>query len=168
MLKSFYDGNKDGIGDLKGITMKVDYLKSLGVTGVWLSPFFKSPMVDNGYDISDYTQVDPIFGNLNDFKELVDTFKSKDINVIIDFVPNHTSDQHEWFQKSRERIHPYTDYYVWKNDSDNMVIQDLEIYNHIIAFGHRFCLQAKVVAINFHPSNLCQGLFVHELRTQRF
>ena len=65
-------------------------------------------MIDNGYDVSDYVQVDPIFGDLNDFKELVDTFKSKDINVIIDFVPNHTSDQHEWFQKSRKRIPPYT------------------------------------------------------------
>ena len=72
-------------------------------------------MVDNGYDIEDYLQVDPIFGSLDDFKKLIDTFKAKNIKVVIDFVPNHTSDQHEWFQKSRQKIHPYTDYYIWKS-----------------------------------------------------
>ena len=71
-------------------------------------------MVDNGYDIEDYLQVDPIFGSLDDFKQLINTFKAKNIKVVIDFVPNHTSDQHEWFQKSRQKIHPYTDYYIWK------------------------------------------------------
>ena len=72
-------------------------------------------MVDNGYDIEDYLQVDPIFGSLVDFKQLIDTFKAKNIKVVIDFVPNHTSDQHEWFQKSRQKILSYTDYYIWKS-----------------------------------------------------
>lgn len=119
--KSFYDSNGDGIGDLEGITMKADYLKSLGITGIWMSPFFKSPMVDNGYDIEDYLQVDPIFGSLDDFKKLIDTFKAKNIKVVIDFVPNHTSDQHECFQKSRQKIHPYTDYYIWKSANEDKV-----------------------------------------------
>ena len=78
-------------------------------------------MIDNGYDISDYKQIDSVFGNLQDFKELVETFHNLDIKVIIDFVPNHSSDQHEWFQKSRRKVEPFTDFYVWRDRPNNWV-----------------------------------------------
>ena len=78
-------------------------------------------MIDNGYDISDYKQIDSVFGNLQDFKELVETFHKLDIKVIIDFVPNHSSDQHEWFQKSRRKVEPFTDFYVWRDSPNNWV-----------------------------------------------
>ena len=93
--------------------MKIPYIKSLNVKTVWISPFFKSPQIDDGYDVSDYRDVDPIFGSLQDFKDLVKEFHANDIRVIIDHIPNHTSDQHEWFQKSIKGEAPYDDYYVW-------------------------------------------------------
>jgi len=111
--RSFKDSNGDGNGDLNGITEKLDHLKDLGVGTVWLSPIYKSPMVDNGYDISDFYDIDPSFGTLNDFDKLKARAKDLDIKLVLDFVPNHSSDEHEWFQKSVERIEPYTDYYVW-------------------------------------------------------
>ena len=91
----------------------MDYLKQLDVKGIWISPIFASPMVDHGYDISNYTNIDPIFGTIEDFKFLTSKCTSKGIKIILDFVPNHTSDQHEWFVKSCQRIHPYTDFYIW-------------------------------------------------------
>ncbi|CAH0768328.1 unnamed protein product [Bemisia tabaci] len=111
--RSFKDSNGDGIGDLKGITEKADYLKSLGIGAIWISPIFKSPMADFGYDIADFRAIEPIFGTMEDFKILRDTFHEKGIKVILDFVPNHSSDEHEWFQKSVQNIAPYSDYYVW-------------------------------------------------------
>ena len=112
-VKSFKDADDDGNGDLKGVKSEVDYLSNLGVGSVWLSPIFKSPMKDNGYDVSDYKAVDPAFGTMDDFKALVEDLHSKDIKLIMDFIPNHSSDQHEWFQKSVKKEAPYTDYYVW-------------------------------------------------------
>ncbi|XP_069689413.1 maltase A3-like isoform X1 [Periplaneta americana] len=111
--RSFKDSNGDGNGDLNGITEKLDHLKDLGVGAVWLSPIYKSPMVDNGYDISDFYDVDPSFGTLDDFAKLKARAKELDIMVVLDFVPNHSSDEHEWFEKSVQKIEPYTDYYVW-------------------------------------------------------
>ena len=114
--RSFQDSNNDGIGDLKGITKRLDYLKHLGVNGVWLSPFYKSPMADFGYDVADYKDVDPIFGTLEDFKHLLHETHERDIKVIIDIVPNHTSDEHEWFIKSKSsRDNAYSDWYVWRD-----------------------------------------------------
>ncbi|CAG0912742.1 unnamed protein product [Notodromas monacha] len=113
--KSFQDSNGDGIGDLKGIQKRLGYLQRLGIKTVWLSPIYQSPMKDNGYDISNFKQVDPVFGTLEDFKSLVGDMKSKDMKLLMDFVVNHTSDQHEWFQKSVKRIPPYSDYYVWSD-----------------------------------------------------
>ncbi|CAG7733129.1 unnamed protein product, partial [Allacma fusca] len=112
-VRSFYDSNDDGIGDLQGIRNKLDYFVDIGVETLWLSPIYKSPMKDFGYDISDFTTIDPIFGNLEDFKELMASMKEKKLRLIMDFVPNHTSDQHEWFTKSCQKIEPYTNYYVW-------------------------------------------------------
>lgn len=112
--RSFFDSNDDGIGDLKGITKKLDYLKWLGIDAIWISPFFKSPMVDGGYDISDYCDVDPIFGTMKDFDELLEEAHKRNIKVIIDQVFNHTSDQHPWFQESKkDRTNPKADWYIW-------------------------------------------------------
>ncbi len=118
--RSFYDSNDDGIGDLKGITQKLDYLKggpdSLGVSAIWLSPFYPSPMADFGYDVSDYREVDPIFGTLGDFKELLHQAHTRNLKVVIDFIPNHTSNQHDWFRQSRaSKGNPKRNWYVWRD-----------------------------------------------------
>ncbi|AXY42317.1 alpha-glucosidase family protein [Halomonas sp. JS92-SW72] len=112
--RSFMDANGDGIGDLKGITEKLDYVASLGVDGIWLSPFFTSPMLDFGYDVSDYRDVDPMFGTLEDFKTLLARAHALGLKVMIDQVISHTSDQHPWFQESRaDRTNAKADWYVW-------------------------------------------------------
>jgi alpha-glucosidase len=112
--RSFADSNGDGIGDLRGILAKVEYLRWLGVDAVWLCPFYPSPMVDFGYDVSDYTDVDPIFGSLADFDALVAALHANGIRVIVDFVPNHSSDRHPWFLESRSaRSARRRDWYVW-------------------------------------------------------
>lgn len=112
--RSFCDSNGDGIGDLAGIVSKLDYISELGVDALWVSPFFKSPMKDFGYDISDYRDVDPIFGSLNDFDTLLAESKKRDIKIMIDQVLSHTSDQHQWFQESRSsKDNPKSDWYVW-------------------------------------------------------
>lgn len=118
--RSFKDTNGDGIGDIKGIIEQLDYLKggerSLGVDAIWISPFYPSPMADFGYDVSDYSGVHPMFGTLDDFKELLEKAHARDIKVMIDFVPNHTSDQHPWFQEAlRDPQSPKRDYYVWRD-----------------------------------------------------
>lgn len=118
--RSFYDSNGDGVGDIKGIIEKLDYIKgseeSLGIDAIWISPFFTSPMADFGYDISDYRDVDPIFGSLEDVKLLIKEAHARDILVMFDYVPNHTSDKHPWFTESRSsRDNPKRDYYVWKD-----------------------------------------------------
>jgi alpha-glucosidase len=112
--RSFYDSDNDGIGDLPGITKKLDHVASLGVDGVWISPFFPSPMKDFGYDVSNYRDVDPIFGTLDDFKALLARAHELDLKIIIDLVLSHTSDQHPWFQNSLSGGDT-SDYYVWAN-----------------------------------------------------
>jgi alpha-glucosidase len=112
--RSFQDSNGDGIGDLPGITAKLDHIASLGVDAIWLSPFFTSPMADFGYDVSDYRDVDPIFGTLADFDALVERAHDLGLKIIIDQVYAHTSDRHDWFTQSRaSRDNPYADWYVW-------------------------------------------------------
>ncbi len=112
--RSFMDSNGDGIGDISGIINKLDYIADLNVDAIWLSPFFKSPMKDFGYDVSDYIDVDPMFGNIDDFKLLVDEAHKRDLKVIIDQVYSHTSDQHDWFTQSRaNRTNDKADWYVW-------------------------------------------------------
>jgi alpha-glucosidase len=114
--RSFYDSNADGVGDIPGITAKLDYLKELGINAIWLSPFYPSPMADFGYDVADYCDVDPIFGSLGDFDELLKEAHDRDIRIIVDLVPNHTSDEHEWFRQSRQsREGPYADWYIWRD-----------------------------------------------------
>ncbi len=113
--RSFMDANSDGVGDLAGVTSRLDYLYgTLGVDAVWLSPFYPSPMADFGYDVMDYTGVDPVFGDLADFDELLRQVHNRGMKIIIDFVPNHSSDQHPWFiEARRSRDNPMRDWYVW-------------------------------------------------------
>ncbi len=113
--RSFCDSNGDGIGDIRGIISKLDYLKDLGVNAVWLSPCYKSPNDDNGYDISDYRGIMDEFGTLEDWQEMLDGMHTRGIKLIMDLVVNHTSDEHEWFRESRKSVdNPYRDYYIWR------------------------------------------------------
>lgn len=111
--RSFVDSDGDGVGDLKGITSKLEYLKEIGVDATWLSPIFKSPMADFGYDVSNFFEIDPIFGTMGDFEELIERSKVVGVKIILDFVPNHSSDECEWFEKSENNDPEYKDYYVW-------------------------------------------------------
>lgn len=112
--RSFCDGNDDGIGDLKGVLSKLEYIKSLGCDAIWFSPIYTSPQKDYGYDIADYKNINSEYGTLEDFKQILDKAHSIGLRVIMDLVINHTSDQHEWFKKSCARIEPYTDFYIWR------------------------------------------------------
>ena len=114
-IKSFNDSNNDGVGDLNGITEKLDYIKSIGVDFIWICPFYDSPMDDNGYDIRDYYKIDKIYGKMADLKKLIKEAHSRNIKVIIDLVMNHTSDENIWFIKSQKKIEPFTDFYVWRD-----------------------------------------------------
>lgn len=113
--RSFQDSNGDGIGDLNGITARIDHIADIGAQALWLSPIYKSPQVDFGYDISNFTDVDPDYGTLADFDRLVRRAKTLGLKVILDFVPNHSSHEHPWFKKSVQRIKPYDEYYVWRD-----------------------------------------------------
>ena len=117
--RSFYDSNGDGIGDLRGITQKLDYLKELGVDVIWLCPIYKSPNDDNGYDISNYRDIMDEFGTLADWEELLAGMHQRGIKLVMDLVVNHTSDEHPWFVESRKsKDNPYRDYYIWRPARD--------------------------------------------------
>ena len=117
--RSFKDGNGDGMGDLGGGLEKLDYIKSLGCDGIWFSPIYPSPGADCGYDISDYMDIDPQFGGMEAFRQVLEGAHERDMKIVMDLVVNHTSDEHAWFQKSRQRIEPYTDYHIWRPDPGN-------------------------------------------------
>ena len=119
-VKAFADGNDDGIGDFQGLMGKLDYLQTLGVTCLWLLPFFPSPLRDDGYDIADYRNVHPSYGTLEDFQRFLNAAHDRQMQVIIELVVNHTSDQHPWFQRARraEPGSPERDYYVWSDSDD--------------------------------------------------
>lgn len=150
MVRSFMDSNGDGTGDLSGLISKLDYLQWLGVDALWLPPFFQSPLRDGGYDIADYTAVLPEFGTIEQFRELVTKAHERNMRIVIDLVINHTSDQHPWFQASREDPDgPYGDYYVWsdtdeKYDNVRVIFVDTEETNWAFDpvrrqfFWHRF------------------------------
>lgn len=113
--RSFYDTNGDGMGDIKGITKKLDYLKELGIDYIWVTPFFVSPQRDNGYDIADYRAIDPRFGTMEDFQELIDEARNRGIGIMLDMVFNHTSTEHIWFKKAMSGDEKYMDYYIFKD-----------------------------------------------------
>lgn len=117
--RSFRDGNGDGMGDLWGVCEKLDYIRSLGCDGIWFSPLYPSPGIDCGYDISDYYDIAPEFGGMEAFRKVLSEAHRRGMRVIMDLVVNHTSDEHEWFQKSRRRIDPYTNYYIWRSGPGN-------------------------------------------------
>ena len=124
--RSFQDSNGDGIGDLRGIIQRLDYLKELGIDAIWLSPVCKSPQDDNGYDISDYQDIDPMFGSLDDMEELIKEAKKKNIRIIMDLVLNHSSDEHRWFQEAKKsKDNPYHDYYVWRDGKEGVYPNDM-------------------------------------------
>ncbi|WP_449419331.1 maltose alpha-D-glucosyltransferase [Phormidium nigroviride] len=135
-VRAFADSNADGIGDFRGLTEKLDYLQDLGVTAIWVLPFFPSPLRDDGYDTSDYTSVNPIYGNLEDFQNLLDAAHQRGIRVIIELIVNHTSDQHPWFQKARRapKGSKERDFYVWSDTPEKyqdarIIFQDFETSN---------------------------------------
>ncbi|RPI29977.1 MAG: maltose alpha-D-glucosyltransferase [Chloroflexota bacterium] len=134
-VRAFRDSNGDGIGDLVGVIQKLDYLKELGVDCLWLLPIYPSPLLDDGYDIADYYNIHPDYGNLDDFKTLLVEAHARGLRVITDLVVNHTSDQHPWFQESRsDRSSPYRDYYVWSDDDNRysetrIIFLDTEVSN---------------------------------------
>ncbi len=135
-VRAFYDSNGDGVGDFAGLTEKLPYLQDLGVTCLWLLPFYPSPLRDDGYDISDYTSINPIYGSLEDFKRLVDEAHRRNIRVLTELVVNHTSDQHPWFQRARRapKGSPERNYYVWsdtdeKYDGTRIIFIDTEKSN---------------------------------------
>jgi alpha-glucosidase len=114
--RSFQDSNGDGVGDLQGIIKRLDHLKNLGVQAIWISPIFPSPMADFGYDISDYTGIHPLFGTLEDFDQLLKEVHNRGLKLLLDLVPNHTSNHHPWFLESRSsRDNPKRDWYIWKD-----------------------------------------------------
>ena len=150
-VRAFFDSNADGIGDFRGLTQKLDYIQDLGITAVWLLPFYPSPLKDDGYDISDYYSINPIYGTLSDFKVFLREAKHRGLRVITELVVNHTSDQHPWFQRSRRAPpgSPERDFYVWSDTPEKykdarIIFQDFEPSNWTwdpIArayFWHRF------------------------------
>ncbi|MCD9018262.1 maltose alpha-D-glucosyltransferase [Parachryseolinea silvisoli] len=135
-IKAFRDGNGDGIGDFKGLLQKLDYLQDLGVTAIWILPFYPSPLRDDGYDIADYYNVNPAYGTLADFQEFLDEAHNRNLKVITELVINHTSDQHPWFQRARKEPigSPLRDFYVWTDDANKyrdvrIIFQDTETSN---------------------------------------
>lgn len=124
--RSFCDSNGDGIGDLRGIIQKLDYLENLGIDAIWLSPIYRSPQDDNGYDISDYQDIDPMFGTLEDMDELIAEAGKRNIKIIMDLVLNHSSDEHRWFVEARKsKENPYHDYYVWRDGEEGVYPNEL-------------------------------------------
>src|SRR3954471_11017976 len=150
-VRAYYDSNGDGIGDFRGLTEKLDYLEDLGVTAIWLLPFYPSPLKDDGYDVADYTEVHPQYGRLADFREFLDEAHRRGLRVITELVINHTSDQHPWFK--RARVAPpgsvERDFYVWSDTPEKyklarIIFKDFErsnwTWDHVAGafFWHRF------------------------------
>ena len=113
--RSFQDSNGDGVGDIQGIIRRLSYLKGLGIDGIWISPMYKSPMIDFGYDVTSYREIDPVFGTMADFRELLEKAHAEGIRIILDMILNHTSDQHPWFiESSSSPDNPKRNWYIWK------------------------------------------------------
>lgn len=125
--KSFQDSNGDGFGDLQGIIKRLDYLETLGINAIWLSPVFKSPQADNGYDISDYRDIDPTFGSLDDMEELINEAKKHNIRIMMDLVLNHSSNEHRWFKEAKKsKDNQYHDYYIWRDGEEGVPPSDMK------------------------------------------
>ncbi len=154
--RSFMDSNGDGgVGDINGIRMKLDYLRNLGIDVIWLSPIFKSPNDDNGYDISDYQAIMDEFGTMDDFDKLLTEAHSMDLKVIIDLVVNHTSDEHNWFEQSRQSVdNPYRDYYIWREGNKGNPPNNWESFFLEALHGSLMRKQVCTIFICFLKNNL--------------
>ena len=150
--RSFCDSNGDGIGDIRGITGKLDYLKELGIDVIWLSPVYKSPNDDNGYDISDYEDIMDDFGTMDDFDHMLAEAHKRGIKIVMDLVVNHTSDEHKWFIESRSSLdNPKRDYYIWREKTvTNQTIGDLSFQ---VQLGNMMRRQRCIICICFQRSS---------------
>lgn len=169
-VRAFADSNGDGIGDFRGLTAKLDYVKDLGITAIWILPFFPSPLRDDGYDIADYKNVNPIYGNLEDFQEFLDAAHARGIRVIIELVVNHTSDQHAWFQRARKapKGSKERDFYVWSDTPEKypevrIIFKDFETSNWAwdpvakAYYWHRF--YSHQPDLNYENPAVWEGVF---------
>lgn len=166
--KSFQDSNGDGVGDIPGIISRLDYLQTLGIDGIWLSPVCQSPQVDNGYDISDYCGISSMFGTMEDMESLIREAKKRGISIILDLVLNHTSDEHRWFQEAKKsRSNPFHDYYVWRDGDGTTPPNDMRAcfggsaWTYVPELGqyyfHQFAVQQP--DLNWDNSELRQELY---------
>ncbi|GHU89604.1 alpha-amylase [Clostridia bacterium] len=159
--RSFMDSNGDGIGDIRGIISRLDYLRDLGVGVIWLSPVYKSPDADNGYDISDYCSVDPKFGTMGDMDALFAEAEKRDIKIIMDLVINHTSDEHEWFAKSRLNHPTYRDYYIWSdkpNNWDTFFMEDAWTFDEVRGQYYLHLFHKKQPDLNYKNPKVLQEI----------
>jgi maltose alpha-D-glucosyltransferase / alpha-amylase len=169
-IKTFCDANNDGIGDFQGLLNKLDYLRNLGITAIWLLPFYPSPLRDDGYDIADYYNVHPSYGTLDDFRQFLEAAHEAGLKVITELVLNHTSDQHIWFQRSRRAVpgDPWRDYYVWSDDANKyadarIIFKDTELSNWTYDpvakayFWHRF--YSHQPDLNYDNPEVCSAMF---------
>lgn len=148
-MKSFQDSNGDGLGDFKGLTSRLDYLVDLGIDGIWLTPFYPSPQVDNGYDVSDYCDINPDYGDMTDFRAFMKAADSRGIKVIIDLVLNHSSTEHAWFKESRSsKTNPKRDYYIWR---ENQIIGSRFL---VVLLGKWMNLLASITIIVLQKNRL--------------
>ncbi len=144
--KSFNDTTGNGIGDINGIIEKLDYIKLLGVDYIWLTPVYESPMNDNGYDISNYLEINEDFGTMDDFEKLIKVAHQKDLKVMLDIVINHTSTEHEWFKEARKsKDNPYRDYYFFRSSKDGR--QQIGILNSVVMHGSMILRQMNIIYI---------------------
>ncbi len=144
--KSFNDTTGNGIGDINGIIEKLGYIKLLGVDYIWLTPVYESPMNDNGYDISNYLEINEDFGTMDDFEKLIKVAHQKDLKVMLDIVINHTSTEHEWFKEARKsKDNPYRDYYFFRSSEDGR--QQIGILNSVVMHGSMILRQMNIIYI---------------------
>jgi alpha-glucosidase len=148
--RSFQDSNRDGVGDIPGIIERLPYLVELGIDAIWLSPIFPSPMADFGYDIADYLDVDPLFGSIADLDRLIEAAHQRDLKVLLDLVPNHTSDQHPWFIRSRASLdNPQRDWYIWREPGPTGRRRITGFQNSVVADGSTMQRQRHTTLIRF-------------------
>src|SRR5690625_1137717 len=151
--RSFQDSNGDGIGDLQGIIQRLDYLKDLGIDFLWICPFYKSPLDDNGYDISDYQDILADFGTMEDFDELLKEVHKRDMKLLMDLVLNHTSDEHPWFIESRSsKDNPKRDWYIWKDPKDGKEPNTGKVYS-VVLLGSTMRKRDNIIYMSFHVVN---------------
>jgi alpha-glucosidase len=153
--RSFQDTDGDGVGDLRGIISRLLYFAELGVDAIWLSPIFRSPMKDFGYDVSNYVEIDPLFGTMGDFDTLLEAAHKQGLRLLLDFVPNHTSDQHPWFVESRSsRQNPKRDWYLWRDPAPDGGRPTTGYQNSAAALGNSIMRRVNIIITLFFPSSL--------------